>query len=168
MVTVSQKRGPLAIEAKRREIIRLRYEGNSLARTAELVGLAGPSSVKHHEDAWLAERTPSVEVTEARRQMQLEAIDAVRSRLFEHVMRPLRDDDGCVIHGEDGKPIETPNVQVVDRIGKLWEREAKLLGLDLTVQVNIGINVSAEAVAALFADPEQRVIEGVAEEIVDA
>lgn len=147
----SVTRRSLPMEAKRREIIRLRYEGHTLDRTAELVGLAGPSSVQHHENAWLAERTPSVEVTESRRQFQLAGIDAVRAKLFEALA---------------GEVDLASRLSVVDRLGKLWDREARLLGLDLTQQIQIGINVSAEALAELFADHAgSPVIEGTAVEI---
>lgn len=148
MATVSKPRGSkLEMEAKRREIIRLRYEGNTLERTAELVGLAGPSSVQHHEQAWLAERTPSAEVTEHRRQLQLEGIDSLRARLF----AALDDDDG------------RPRVEVVDRINRLWEREAKLVGLDLQLGVTVNVLTRESLADVLYAD--EPVIEGVAVEI---
>lgn len=116
-------------DSKRAEIIRMRFAGMTLQQVGDQLGMT-LQGVKYHEDAWLAEQKPSTEVTESRRQMQLAGIDAVRSRLFEH------------LEGEDGKP----DVQVVDRLAKLWEREARLVGLDLQQNVSV-LAVTREALA---------------------
>lgn len=152
MAAVEQRRkdSPLEIQAKRREIIRLRCEGHTMQRVAEMVGLAGPSSVQHHEQAWLAEQTPSSEQTEQRRQMQLAGIDSVRARLF------------ALLDAE----VETPaRLSVVDRLAKLWEREAKLVGLDMQQGVSVTM-VTAEALASYLGWDDQA-IEGSAVEITD-
>jgi hypothetical protein len=117
-------------DSKRAEIIRMRFAGQTLQQVGDQLGLT-LQGVKYHEDAWLAEQKPSSEVTEERRQKQLAGIDAVRARLFEH------------LEGDDGKP----DVAIVDRLAKLWEREAKLVGLDLQQGINVTV-VTREALAA--------------------
>lgn len=107
------------------------------------------STVARDIAAWAAETKPSVEATEELRKLQREEILALREKLWARI-----DDDD--------------RLAVVDRLVRLQEREAKLMGLDLTQQINIGINVSAEAIASLFADHEAGVIEGTAVEVTDA
>lgn len=118
-------------EVKRAEIIKLRLAGRTLDDVAQAVGLTR-EGCRYHEQAWLAEQTPSAEVTEERRQKQLASIDSVKSRLF------------ASLDSEDELAVR---LAVVDRIAKLWDREARLAGLDLERNV-IAINVTREALAA--------------------
>ncbi len=137
----------LKTDSKRAEIIKLRFAGHTLEQVGAVVGLT-LQGVKYHEDAWLAEQKPSSEVTEHRRQMQLAAIDSVRTRLF----AALDDDEG------------NPRPEIVDRIDKLWIREAKLVGLDLTVGVTVNV-ITRESLAEMIWVDEPVVIEGTAVEI---
>jgi hypothetical protein len=147
MATVSR----VEVESKRAEIIKLRCQGHTLDDVARMVGLAGPSSVKYHEDAWLAEQKPSSEQTEERRQKQLASVEEVRVRLFAML---------------SSEPETSDRLAVVDRIEKLWNREARLMGLDLQAQSGVTLNVTAEALAQVFGFDAQAV-DVQAEEITD-
>lgn len=129
----------------------LRIAGHSQDVVAEKLGIT-QQRVSQIEREWLAAREPSSEVTEQRRQMQLASIDAVRSKLF------------ALLEAE----VETPGrLAVVDRLDKLWNREARLVGLDLQAGVSVAV-VTAEAMAAYLGwseGDEPAAIEGSAVEI---
>lgn len=132
--------------------MQLRIAGHSQDAVAERMGIT-QQRVSAIEIEWLASRQPSTEVTEQRRQMQLAGIDSVRSRLIASL--ELEDELGA-------------RLAVVDRIAKLWDREAKLVGLDLQAGLSLSVNVGAEQLAALLGyDPPQEAIEGTAVEITD-
>lgn len=152
MATVERKR-PAAVGAVRRvEAIQMRIAGHSQSAVAEKLGVT-QQRVSAIEAEWLASRQPSVEVTEARRQQQLAGIDEVRSRLFAEL------DSEHVDHAAW--------LGVVDRISKLWEREAKLVGLDLAPGLQVHVMPSAEQVAVAYGWDKQAVIEGQAVEITE-
>jgi hypothetical protein len=132
-------------ESKRAEVVALRLQGKTLNDIAKATGLAGDSSVRYHLDAWLAEQRPTAEQTEELRQLQASQIDALFDGLW-----PQRDD-----------------VAVVDRLVKLMDRKARLMGLDLQQGISVTV-VTAEALASYLGwDAEPEAIEGVATEITD-
>lgn len=143
MATVAR----LKTDSKRAEIIEMRFKGHTLQQVGDKLGMT-LQGVKYHEDAWLAAQRPSSEVTEARRQMQLASIDALRMSLF----AALEDE------------LETSTrLAVVDRIAKLWEREAKLVGLDLERGISVTLLTRESLAAGLGWDPS--VIDAEATEI---
>lgn len=149
MAAIEQRRTDVAA-VRRLEAMQLRIAGHSQQAVAEKLGVT-QQRVSAMESEWLASRQPSSEVTEARRQMQLAGIDEIRARL----VRLLEDE------------VDTPaRLSVVDRIAKLWEREAKLVGLDLQQGISVTV-VTAEALASYLGWDDQLAIEGTATEITD-
>lgn len=145
-MATAERRRPLDVAVRKAQAIELRIAGHTQDEVATKLGVSQQRiSVIEHE--WLASRQPSSEVTEARRQLQLAGIDQVRARL----MAALDDDLG------------QPRVEIVDRINKLWEREARLVGLDLQLGVTVNVLTRESLADVLYAD--EPVIEGVAVEI---
>jgi predicted transcriptional regulator len=128
---------------RKTEAIQLRIAGHTQAAVAERLGVS-QQQVSLYELDWLASRKPSAEVTEERRQQQLAGIDATRARLSDL----LADDDLEL----------AARLAVVDRIAKLWEREAKLVGLDLERGVSVTL-VTREALASALWDVEADAVE---------
>jgi hypothetical protein len=134
---------------KRAKIIEMRMAGASLERIGEEIGLSH-EGVRYHQQAWLAEQTPSAEQTEELRQLQAAQIDALTAKLW-----PM-------LATED-------YLAVNDRIVKLMDRKARLMGLDLERNVNISVLPTAEQFARFLGwdDQETPAIEGNAVEITD-
>jgi hypothetical protein len=145
MATAIQK---LNGEANRLQVMNLRLAGHTLWETADKLGMT-EAGVRYHQEAWLAEQKPSAEQTEELRQMQAAQIDSLTTKLSHVVDRPVFDEDGNVLlHPVTGEPVKTADVQVVDRLVKLMDRKARLMGLDLATQTSITLNVTAEGLAA--------------------
>ena len=141
MATVERKR-PVDVAAVRRtEAIQLRIAGHSQDAVAAKLGIT-QQRISAIEREWLASRQPSNEATEERRQKQLAGIDHVRAKLFDVLDRLTID----TIPEEEWLPI-------VDRIDKLWAREARLMGLDLQQGVSVTL-VTREALAAALWNAE--------------
>lgn len=152
MATIERKRPADIAAVRRTEAMALRIAGHSQQAVAEKLGVT-QQRVSAIEHEWLAAREPSSEVTEARRQVQLAGIDDVKTRLF------------ALLEAE----VDTPaRLGVVDRIVKCWDREARLVGLDLQQGISVTV-ITREAVAELLWDaaPVIDVAEAV-EEIPDA
>lgn len=149
MAAVERKRSNV-VNVKRTQAIELRVAGYSQDAVAERMGIT-QQRVSQLEREWLAEREPSAEVTEQRRQMQLAGIDAVRSKLFD------------ALAGETEMAVR---LAVVDRLDKLWSREARLVGLDMQQGVAVAV-VTAEAMAAYLGWSEDGVVDVAAVEITD-
>jgi hypothetical protein len=132
-------------EANRARAVELRLAGKTYEAIAKELGLAGHSSARYHVDAWLAEQQPTAEQTESLRQIQAAQVDAILEKLW-----PQRDD-----------------VAVVDRLVKLMDRKARLMGLDLQQGISVTV-VTAEALASYLGwDAEPEAIEGSAVELTD-
>lgn len=134
-----------------------RAQAVDLAKTGQpyrAIGAAlgvNASTVARDIAAWAAETKPSVEATEELRKLQLEEINGLAVKLW------------AKLDGED-------YLSVVDRLVKLMERKARLMGLDMPTQVQVGLNLpTAEALAELFGqvDANAGAIEGTAVEITD-
>lgn len=153
---------------KRARIVELAKDGWSMERIAADPGvkLGSRQAVHWHLKAWFEETRPDAEATEELRLMQWRRLEDLIEVLRPRTMGPLMGMFGPVRDAETKEFIIVPQPQVIDRLLKVYERQAKLMGLDLTQQIQIGINVSAEALAELFADHAgSPVIEGTAIEI---
>ena len=152
MATAERKRAPNRdqVIAKRTNVVQMRLEGHTLDAIAEANDLASAGGVRYHLDAWLAEQKPSAEQTEELRQQQAAQIDAMSVKLWPR----LEWDD---------------YLAVVDRIVKLMDRKARLMGLDLERNVNVNVLPDALQFAAFLGwdAPAGEVIEGQAAEITD-
>lgn len=135
---------------KRSRVVDLAKTGMSYRKIAAEVGYASPQSVANRIAEWAAETKPSAEATEELRKLQCEQIDALFEALW-----PRRDEDAAV-----------------DRLVKLMDRKARLMGLDLERNVNINVLPTAEQMAAFLgwddAGADPGVVEGVATETTDA
>lgn len=129
---------------RRSKVVDLARTGKSYRRIAEDLGISSPSVVARDIAAWAAETRPSSEVTEELRKLQREEIMALRERLWARM--------------------EDPDVQlaVTDRLVKLQEREARLMGLDLQQGISVTILTREGLARAMDWDP--LAIEGTAEE----
>jgi len=146
-MTTSTKRNAVMLQsaAKRAEIIDLRMAGHTLEAIAAKVGLGSSQAVRYHIDAWLSEQRPSSEQTEELRQFQARQIDSLATRLEARV----ESDD---------------YLAVTDRLVKLMDRKARLMGLDLTVGVTVNV-LTRESLAELIWVDDAPAIEGEAVEI---
>ena len=69
-------------------------------------------------------------------------------------MRPLRDSDGEIIYngnGDDRQPVTEPDTAVLNGILRLWERHARLFGLDLQPALGFAPPLTREALAVALA-----------------
>jgi hypothetical protein len=140
--------GRLQAAEKHARVIELTLAGYTQEAIATACGYSDKSSVRYVQQKWIAENQPSHEQTEELRQIQAAQIDAIHERLWPHLI------------GDDGKP----DVQVVDRVAKLMDRKARLMGLDLQPGMTVNVFATAEGmVAALGLDAS--VIEVEAEEL---
>lgn len=134
-------------DANRAKVVQLRLEGKTLDKIAAELGYAGQSSVRYHLDAWLSEQRPSAEQTEELRQIQSQQLDALHDKLWPR----LESDD---------------YLAVTDRLVKLMDRKARLMGLDLQLGVTVNVITRESLADVLYAD--EPVIEGTAVEVTDA
>lgn len=146
MATATRSPAGIALAEKRSKVVSLRIQGKTLEAIAKETGLAGDSSVRYHLDQWLATTLPSTEVTEELRQLQTRQIDA----LTEYLWPRLETDD---------------YLAVTDRLVKLMDRKARLMGLDLQRDIQVNVLPSAEQFAAALGWDEAGVIEGTATEV---
>jgi hypothetical protein len=125
----------VGIAERRAKAVQMRIEGHSLRAIAETCGYKIASNASQDigralEQA-VAEQTRSVE---AYREEELQRLDA----LMLEAWTILRRDHLTVSHGKvvyddaTGQPIldDGPTLQAIDRVLKIQERRAKLLGLD--------------------------------------
>ncbi|GGK98944.1 hypothetical protein Ppa06_67140 [Planomonospora parontospora subsp. parontospora] len=135
------------------EIMRLRIAGRSMREIARLVGYASPASV--HRRIGIAYVRTVREATDVARDIEVQRLDALLCRAWavmdaEHlavsagrvVRRPVAREDGMpVVIGrtENGQPVYAerdvldsgPILAAIDRVLKIMDRRARLLGLDI-------------------------------------
>lgn len=135
---------------RRAAVVELAKTGQPYRAIAKQLGIGSPGTVAKDIAAWAAETKPSTEASEELRKLQLEEINGLAVKLW------------AKLDGDD-------YLSVVDRLVKLMERKARLMGLDMPTQVHVGLNLpTAEALAELFGQVDAgQVIEGTATEITD-
>jgi len=125
------------IALRRAETIRLRIEGKT---PTEIAALQGRDITKVSQDISraLAERTAAqVEAADQLRTLELDRLDALYVKVWEVLDR----EHVTVSHGKvierDGRPLldDDPVLRAVDRLVRIAERRARLLGLDSPVKV---------------------------------
>lgn len=122
----------LGVLEKRAKCVELARQGKSYSVIAGEVGYASKASVAEQIAAWAAETKPSAEQTEELRKLQNDQIDALHAKLW-----PRLDSEDYLA--------------VTDRLVKLMDRKARLMGLDLQQGISITL-VTREALAgALWA-----------------
>lgn len=146
--TPTAKRAAVAL--RRTEAIAMRNNGHTWDEIAEALGYsdagAACKDVTRALDAYLAQQSAAVEELRAR---ELAELDAIRDKVVEVMnSRHLVVQGGKVVRdsvdGEAGEPLEDtgPVLAAVDRLIRIGERRAKLLGLDAPVKVDAGMQVS--------------------------
>jgi hypothetical protein len=133
---------------KHARVIELTLAGWTQDAIATACGYSDRSGVRYVQQKWVTENQPSHEQTEELRQIQTAQIDALHEKLWPHVI------------GDDGKP----DVQVVDRVAKLMDRKARLMGLDLQPGAQVSL-ITAEGLAELFGYDGAEVLDIDAEEL---
>lgn len=154
---------------KRARIVELAKDGWSYEAIAadEKVNLGSRQAVAYHLKRWFEETRPDPEETAELRQMQWTRLEDIVTVLRPRVMGPLMGMFGPV-KGEDGEFIIVPQPAVIDRLLKVYERQAKLMGMDLQQGIAL-VPITREALAAALGRVEPLVIEGTAEEeVIDA
>lgn len=148
---------------KRARIVELAKDGYTYDSIAKDVGLNSRQAVAYHLKQWFEETRPDPEATAELRQMQWARLEDLIAALRPRVVGPLMGMFGPV--KVDGEFVIVPQPAIIDRLLKVYERQAKLMGLDLQPGIQVGV-MTAEGVAAYFGwDPPAAVIEGVAVEI---
>lgn len=153
---------------KRRKIVELAKDGHDNATIAKEVGLNSRQAVEYHLKQWFAETRPDPEATEELRAMQWARLEDLVAALRPRVVGPVMGMFGP-IKDEDGEFVIAPNAQVIDRLMKVYDRQAKLMGLDLQQGVQVAM-FTAEGMAEFlgWAGDEPAAIEGAAVEVQDA
>lgn len=133
---------------RRSQVVELAKTGKSYRVIGSQLGV-NASTVARDIAAWAAETKPSAEQTEDLRKLQHEQILGLREKLYAR----LESDD---------------YLAVTDRLVKLMDREAKLMGLDLQPGIQVAV-LTRESLAAFLWDASASVeaIEGTATEITD-
>jgi hypothetical protein len=129
------------------QIIAMRLQDISQRQIATNLGIAR-STVQNALQVWTRENGPSAEQVEELRQIQAAQIDAMYRDVAPRVMRPLRTEDGAINYegaGDERKPVVTVDVPVAHLVVKLWERKARLYGLDLERSAAMAAPITREA-----------------------
>lgn len=152
---------------RRAKVVDLAKRGRAYSAIAIELGIGSKATVARDIAAWCAETKPTPEATEELRKLQAEEIRGLREKLWNRLETPAYDHEGnALLHPVTGKMVLEVDVTVVDRLVRLMEREAKLLGLDLERNIQV-TQITAEGLAALFWDGQPAAIEGTATEIVE-
>ncbi|MFF2228620.1 hypothetical protein ACFVV7_35470 [Streptomyces globisporus] len=129
------------------EAARLRTQGWTYPRIADHLGF------KHRADAWNAvQRVLKDTVREAGkevRSLELERLDRLEAAANEVLERQhITVSHGKIVYHEDEPlPDDAPSLQAIDRLLKIQERRARLLGLDAPTKQ--AITITPERAAAL-------------------
>ncbi len=132
----------------------LRSAGQTYQQIADELGYSDPSAAKKAVDRALASAV--AEPAGRLRTLELARLDAALQVAFrvlheEHVAASF---GKLIIDPRTGKPVRDngPNLQAIDRIVKIGERRAKLLGLDAAVKVEAVTVDAVEAEIRRFAE----------------
>lgn len=121
---------------RRAHIVELRDQGFTFQEIATQVGLAYATTWQHYQNAMREIQTPAVEAHQAnlaaRRDEQLRRIDMEREAVVAVLTaRHVTISNGVLVRDENHDPVldDAPVLTAVDRLVKLDDQEAKLLGL---------------------------------------
>lgn len=142
------KRAEVAL--RRQQAIEMANGGATYAEIADTLGYSSASAVgvdvRRALDSYIELQQQSAEELRAR---ALSNLDALASKVVEVMgRRHLVVQNGKVVRewhdGEPGEPLEDsgPVLAAIDRLLKIEERRAKLLGLDAPVKVEGGVTVN--------------------------
>jgi hypothetical protein len=128
--------------ARDAEAARLRSRGLTYRQIAEQLGLAGPGKAHEAVKRVLAETV--ADAADDLRLVELERLD----QMYQATLKVLESEHYAVSHGKviylDGgtEPLtdNAPVLQAIDRLLKIQERRAKLLGLDAPAKTNVTVS----------------------------
>ena len=126
---------------KRGEALKLRREGKTYQQIADLIGYSGKSMAYREVQAALHEtiREAGPEV----RELEVQRLDLLVEKLLPYALGSAEEQEGV------------PSLHTVDRLLKVMERRAKLLGLDAPVRQDITVaERKADPTEALFQDED--------------
>jgi hypothetical protein len=144
---------------KRAEIVKLRRAGWLMGDIAEHVGLAGPSGVAYHLDAYYADLKPSAELAESWRQNRLERAEERFKRLQPKAMG--KQDE------QTGEWLVEPDYQAWAVIQRDEDSLSKMLGANLQVDAHFAIGVGTREWLAELLNPADEAIEVTAVELLN-
>lgn len=124
---------PRSLENQERdaEAARMRGRGASYQKIADALGYGNRSNAHRAVARVMAETI--AEPAEEARQFQLDQLDSMTEVAFEVLeANNFVVSDGRIVRDEDGAPIRDPEMvlKALDRLIKIQERRAKLLGID--------------------------------------
>ena len=134
----------LAIAQRDAEIARLRGTGLTYAQIGERVGISKQNA---HEGFKRALRDTVREPTAETVALELDRLDVLyRTALGVMATRHVVCQNGRVVRGDDGEPIEDPGPRLaaIDRCLRIMERRARLLGLDAPAKADLRISDSLD------------------------
>lgn len=128
--------------ARDAEAARLRVRGLTYRQIADELDMAGPG--KAYEAVQRLLRETVQEAADDLRSVELERLD----QMYQAALKVLETEHYAVSHGkviylEDGGPPladDGPVLQAIDRLLKVQERRAKLLGLDAPTKANVTVS----------------------------
>lgn len=149
----------LTIAERRTKAIEMRRVGIPWERISDEVGYSSPAVAAADIYKVLADRTREMgEAVAGLRSIEADKLDAME-RVIINIMRKshfiVSAQQGRIVTGPDGQPLEDPApvFQCIDRLLRIAERRAKLLGLDSPVKAQVevkAVGIDAE-IAGLLA-----------------
>jgi hypothetical protein len=138
----NRRRSPAARDIRavnKVEVVRLRLEGNSYRAIGEKLDLSLGAVHELCTEALTELQGEGRELAKRLRAEQLQQLDEVGGRLLRLV---LKKDLRVTETKPDGSVLELAEFETLTRLtgslGKVWERQAKLMGLDAPAKVDIG------------------------------
>lgn len=138
----NRRRNPAARDIRavnKVEVVRLRLEGNSYRNICEKLDLSLGAAHELCTEALTEVQGEGRELAKRLRAEQLQQLDEVGGRLLRLV---LKKDLRVAETKPEGSVFELAEFETLTRLtgalGKVWERQAKLMGLDAPAKVDIG------------------------------
>jgi hypothetical protein len=127
------------------EIASLRGTGMTYQQIADRLGVSKQSA---HEGFRRALRDAVRQPTQEAIGLELDRLDVLwRTAITIMASKHIVSQNGRVVRGDDGQPIEDPGPRLaaIDRALRIMERRARLIGLDAPVRVDARISDSLDA-----------------------
>lgn len=138
------------IAERRRRCVELRTEGKQFTEIADILGYGSRGAACQDFGRALKERlAEQAEAVDHYRELELERLDALYRKAWAVLNKPhllVQGGRPVVITGDDDTEIrlhdDGPTLQAIDRLLKIAERRARLLGLDSPVKIDQGGQVT--------------------------
>lgn len=151
-------RSQLEVAELMHQVWNLRCNGMPVWRIGKHLGI-GNQYVYKLIDQMLEQLRPPAEQVAEQRAISLERLDGMTAAALKvlQTMHYVVDHGQVVAHPQTGEPLldDGPVLAAIDRLHKIEERRARLLGLDMPQLVEVEMKIKAEADAA-FEDMVKR------------